>query len=92
MAYHLFSQKIQPTGKSFHSVAAVYFSLLTIKTGQRGTNSTQHTGNVLLIRGAYMWILMLRLQAWRLVGTHNQVGFLPTLFPEEPTRVLQVIK
>lgn len=39
-----------------------------------------------------MWILMLRLQAWRLVGTHNQVGFLPTLFPEEPTRVLQVIK
>jgi hypothetical protein len=92
MAYHLFSQKIQPTRKSFHNVAAVYFSLLAIKTGERGTNNTQHTGNVLLIRGAYIWILMLRLQAWRLVGIHNQVGFLQTLFPEEPTRALQAIK
>ena len=35
-----------------------------------------HAGNVLLIRGACLWILMALLLAWSLVGIYNQIGFL----------------
>ena len=48
-----------------------------------------HAGNVLLIRGACLWILMALLLAWSLVGIYNQIGFLETLFPGKPMRVLQ---
>lgn len=52
------------------------------------TNST-HVGNVVLIRGACLWILMALLLAWSLVGIYNQVGFLQAIFPGSPSRVLQ---
>ena len=48
-----------------------------------------HAGNVVLVRGACFLILMALLLAWSLVGFYNQVGFLKTLFPGNPTRVLQ---
>src|SRR5690606_31641787 len=48
-----------------------------------------HAGNVVLIRGACLWILMALLLARSLVGIYNQIGFLETLFPGKPMRVLQ---
>lgn len=53
------------------------------------TNDTQHAGNVVLIRGACLWILMALLLAWTLVGLYNQIGFLEAVFPGKSTRVLQ---
>lgn len=52
-------------------------------------NLNQHNGNIVLIRGACLWILMALLLAWCLVGLYNQVGFLETIFPGKPRRVLQ---
>jgi len=52
------------------------------------TNST-HTGNVVLLRGACLWLLMALLLAWSLVGLYNQVDFFQAVFPGKPTRVLQ---
>lgn len=53
------------------------------------TNKQQHAGNVVLIRGACLWILMALLLAWSLVGLYNQVGFIESLFPGKSSRVLQ---
>lgn len=53
------------------------------------TNDTQNAGNVVLIRGACLWILMALLLAWTLVGLYNQIGFLEAIFPGKSTRVLQ---
>lgn len=48
-----------------------------------------HNGNVVLIRGACLWILMALVLAWCLVGLYNQVGFLEAIFPGKTMRVLQ---
>jgi hypothetical protein len=60
-----------------------------IITGESMKQNDNHAGNVVLVRGACFWILMALLLAWSLVGFYNQVGFLKTLFPCNPTRVLQ---
>lgn len=52
-------------------------------------NDIQHTDNLVLIRGACLWILMALILAWSLVGLYNQAGFLEALFPGKTTRVLQ---
>ena len=52
-------------------------------------NGIEHNGNVVLIRGACLWILMALILAWSLVGLYNQIGFLEALFPGKITRVLQ---
>ena len=49
----------------------------------------QHAGNVVLIRGACLWIVMALILAWSLVGLYNQIGFLQFIFPGSPGRVLQ---
>lgn len=53
------------------------------------TNHSQHAGNVVLLRGACLWILMALILAWILVGLYNQIGFLQQLFPGELRRILQ---
>ncbi|MEX1200530.1 MAG: hypothetical protein WEB02_07060 [Methylophaga sp.] len=52
-------------------------------------NNTQHAGNVVLIRGACLWILVALILAWSLVGLYNQLGFLEAIFPGKASRVLQ---
>ncbi|HET8807516.1 MAG TPA: hypothetical protein VFM76_03985 [Methylophaga sp.] len=46
-------------------------------------------GNVVLIRGACLWILIALVLAWSLVGLYNQVSFLEAIFPGKTMRVLQ---
>ncbi|WP_297813880.1 hypothetical protein [uncultured Methylophaga sp.] len=53
------------------------------------TNKQEHAGNIVLIRGACLWILMALILAWALVGLYNQVGFVESVFPGKPSRVLQ---
>lgn len=52
-------------------------------------NDIQPNVNLVLIRGACLWILMALILAWCLVGLYNQIGFLETLFPGKTMRVLQ---
>jgi hypothetical protein len=52
-------------------------------------NDIQPNVNLVLIRGACLWILMALILAWCLVGLYNQIGFLEALFPGKITRVLQ---
>lgn len=53
------------------------------------TNEKQYNGNVVLIRGACLWILMALVLAWSLVGLYNQIGIMQAIFPGDTTRVLQ---
>ena len=53
------------------------------------TNEKLSNGNVVLIRGACLWVLMALVLAWSLVGLYNQVGILQAIFPGNTTRVLQ---
>lgn len=53
------------------------------------TNDQSHAGNVILIRGACLWILVALVLAWSLVGLYNQIGFLESLFPGKSSRILQ---
>jgi hypothetical protein len=49
----------------------------------------RHAGNVVLLRGATLWMLMALLLAWCLVGLYNKVPYLDVIFAGKPTRVLQ---
>jgi hypothetical protein len=51
-------------------------------------NSTNRV-NLVLLRGATLWILMALLLAWILVGLYNEIAFLQWLIPGRPVRVLQ---
>ena len=53
------------------------------------TSHSKYAGNVVMLRGACLWILMALLLAWSLVGLYNDIGILKTIFPGSPRRVLQ---
>ncbi|MES2547771.1 MAG: hypothetical protein V4575_08695 [Pseudomonadota bacterium] len=48
-----------------------------------------HAGNLVLIRGAALWILMALLLAWCMVGLSLEIGLLKNLFAGKFTRLLQ---
>lgn len=50
---------------------------------------SKYAGNVVLLRGACLWILMALLLAWSLVGIFNNIELLKDIFPGTPKRVLQ---
>lgn len=50
---------------------------------------TKHSGNVVLLRGAALWILMALLLAWFMVGLYNKVPYLDVIFAGKFTRLLQ---
>lgn len=50
---------------------------------------TKHAGNVVLLRGATLWILMALLLAWCMVGLFNKVPYLDVVFAGKFTRLLQ---
>ena len=45
--------------------------------------------NIVMLRGACLWILVALILAWSLVGIYNDISFLKTIFPGKPSRVLQ---
>jgi hypothetical protein len=45
--------------------------------------------NIVMLRGACLWILMALILAWSLVGIYNDIGFIKEIFPGSPKRVLQ---
>jgi hypothetical protein len=45
--------------------------------------------NIVLIRGATLWMLMALILAWILVGLYNETALLQQLIPGRPVRVLQ---
>ncbi|HEY7986097.1 MAG TPA: hypothetical protein VIE17_04130 [Methylophilaceae bacterium] len=49
----------------------------------------RHAGNVVLLRGATLWMLMALLLAWCLVGLYNKVPYLDVIFAGKVSRVLQ---
>ena len=53
------------------------------------THHSKHAGNIVLLRGACLWIIMALLLAWCLVGLYNNIEFLRAIFPGSPKRVLQ---
>ena len=53
------------------------------------SRDTNHTINIMMLRGACLWILMALALAWTLVGLYNEVGLLKSIFPGRPARVLQ---
>lgn len=50
---------------------------------------TTNNLNIVMRRGACLWILMALILAWTLVGLYNNIGFLQAIFPGNPSRVLQ---
>lgn len=50
---------------------------------------TKHAGNVVLLRGATMWILMALLLAWCMVGLYNKAPYLDLIFAGKISRLLQ---
>lgn len=50
---------------------------------------TKHSGNVVLLRGATLWILMALLLAWCMVGLYNKVPYLDVIFTGKFMRLLQ---
>lgn len=50
---------------------------------------TKHAGNVILLRGATLWIVMALLLAWCMVGLYNKVPYLDLVFAGKFTRLLQ---
>lgn len=50
---------------------------------------TKHAGNVILLRGATLWIEMALLLAWCMVGLYNKVPCLDLVFAGKFTRLLQ---
>lgn len=52
-------------------------------------NRTDNNVNIVMLRGACLWILMALILAWCLVGLYNQLEFLQALIPGSPKRVLQ---
>ncbi|PHS69767.1 MAG: hypothetical protein COB23_05755 [Methylophaga sp.] len=53
------------------------------------TQNSKYAGNVVMLRGACLWILMALLLAWSLVGLYNDIEILKAIFPGSPRRVLQ---
>lgn len=51
--------------------------------------NTLHAGNVLLLRGAALWLLMALCLAWCLVFLKFDLAFINMVFPGKFTRVLQ---
>lgn len=49
----------------------------------------RHAGNVVLIRGAAVWLLMALLLAWCMVGLNFGAPFLKAIFLGKQTRLLQ---
>jgi hypothetical protein len=49
----------------------------------------KHAGNVVLLRGATLWILMALLLAWCMVGLYNKAPYLDLIFAGKFTRLLQ---
>jgi len=50
---------------------------------------SKYAGNLVLLRGACLWILMALILAWSLVGLYNNIEFLKAIFPGSAKRVLQ---
>ncbi|HWU34808.1 MAG TPA: hypothetical protein VN023_06220 [Methylovorus sp.] len=50
---------------------------------------TRHAGNIVLIRGACLWLLMALLLAWCMVGLNFGVAPLKAIFAGKFTRLLQ---
>ncbi len=50
---------------------------------------SKYAGNVVLLRGACLWMLMALILAWTLVGLYNNIEFLKVIFPGSANRVLQ---
>ncbi len=50
---------------------------------------TKHAGNVVLLRGATLWILMALLLAWCMVGLYNKAPYIDVIFAGKFTRLLQ---
>jgi len=50
---------------------------------------TRHAGNIVLIRGACLWLLVALLLAWCMVGMNFGVPFLKAFFAGKQTRLLQ---
>ncbi len=48
-----------------------------------------HSGNIILIRGASLWLLMALVLAWCMVGLHLDIPLLKSVFQGKPTRLLQ---
>lgn len=53
------------------------------------TPHSKYAGNVVMLRGACLWILMALLLAWSLVGLYNNIEIFKAIFPGSPKRVLQ---
>lgn len=51
--------------------------------------NNNNNGNIVMLRGACLWILVALILAWSLVGIYNDIGFLKGIFPGSPKRVLQ---
>lgn len=50
---------------------------------------SRHAGNIVLIRGASLWLLMALLLAWCMVGLNFGIEPLKAVFPGKFTRLLQ---
>jgi hypothetical protein len=57
--------------------------------GRSMTQNSKYAGNVVILRGACLWIGMAPLLAWSLVGLYNNIYLLKTIFPRSPRPVLQ---
>ena len=53
------------------------------------THNSLETANLVLIRGACLWMLMALVLAWSLVGIFNNIGFIKSIFAGNYQRVLQ---
>ncbi len=53
------------------------------------TKHSTHAGNIVMLRGACLWILMALLLAWSLVGLYNNIDIFKAILPGSPKRVLQ---
>lgn len=52
-------------------------------------DNSKHAVNIVLLRGACLWILMALLLAWCLVGLYNDIQFLKTILSGSSKRILQ---
>lgn len=50
---------------------------------------SRHAGNIILIRGAALWLLLALILAWCLVGVNLNIPLFKTIFPGKFTRLLQ---
>ncbi len=62
---------------------------ITIGENFMNQNEQKHAGNIVLIRGAAMWLLMALILAWCMVGLNFGVTPLKAIFAGKFTRLLQ---